>query len=68
MRDVKRLDNLYKTFHDVHAEYFPDMRFGQLMSNFLGWCLGEHKCNDIFFPEDDKWELWIKEYVESFKR
>lgn len=69
MRDVKRLDSLYKTLHDVHAENFPDWRFGQFMSNFLGWCLGSaHKCDDIFFPEDGKWELWVKEYAESLKR
>ena len=31
----------------------PDLRFGQLMSNFFGWLMQE-KGVDLFFPEEDK--------------
>lgn len=65
MREPKRLDELYDTFKKVHKEHLPDWRFGQFMSNFLGWCVGTGRCSDIFFPEDDKWIQWIKEYVEE---
>lgn len=68
MRDPNRLDNFYKVLHDVHKEVFSDWRFGQLMSNFLGWCVDTKRCFDIFFPEDDKWELWIKEYANEFSQ
>lgn len=62
MRDPKRLDNLYEVFKIAHSKY-PDLRFGQFFSNFFGWCLSNGKCSDIFFPEDDKWIEWIKEYT-----
>lgn len=67
MRNPDRLDNLYDIFHKIHKEYFPDWRFGQLMSNFFGWCTSTGRCGDIFFPEDDQWEQWIVEYVEYLK-
>lgn len=67
MRDPNRLDDLYSTFHDVHKEYFPDIRFGQLMSNFFTWCYNEKECSDIFFPEDSKWKAWIVEYAEAHR-
>lgn len=64
-RSVIRLDSLYDTFKEVHKKAFPDWRFGQLISNFMSWCVSNKKCGDIFFPEDDKWELWIKEYAND---
>ena len=67
MRNPNRLDSLYDTFHKIHKEKFPDLRFGQLMSNFLGWCVSSGRCSDIFFPEDGKWKQWIVEYVEYLK-
>ena len=68
MRNPNRLDSLYDTLKETHKTEFPDWRFGQLMSNFLGWCLGKGKCQDIFFPEDASWETWFKEYVSDMKR
>lgn len=65
MRNPDRLDSLYETFKEVHKKSFSDLRMGQLFSNFYGWCLANKKCHDIFFPEDDKWELWIKEYANE---
>lgn len=64
MRDPNRLYDIYNLLLKGHMEVCPDQRFGQFMSNFLGWCLTEKKCNDIFFPEDDKWVEWIKEYFK----
>lgn len=63
MRNPDRLDKLYETLHNIHKNELPDWRFGQLMSNFLGWCISTKRCSDIFFPEDNEWEAWIKEYV-----
>ena len=34
-RNPKRLDSFYNTLHYYHKNYFPDLRFGQLMENFL---------------------------------
>ena len=65
MRDPNRLDRLYETLLMVHKEAFPDIRFGQLISNWMGWCVSTKRCTDIFFPEDNKWELWIKEYANE---
>lgn len=67
MRNPNRLDSFYETLKEVHKDSFPDWRFGQLMSNFLGWCVSSGKCGDIWFPEEDKWEEWIREYGEQTK-
>ena len=42
--------------------YFPDWRFGQLMSNFLGWVVTEKKV-DIFFPEEADMLSLLQEFV-----
>lgn len=60
-----RNPNRIKPFCDLLAtkweEAFPDWRFGQLMSNFLGWAWEQKNC-DIFFIEDDE----MKELFENF--
>lgn len=49
MRDVKRLDNFYNELKQIHKTYFPDWRFGQLISNFLSYI-----SKDCFYWEEDK--------------
>lgn len=67
MRDPNRLDNFYATLCKIHKESFPDLRFGQLMSNFFGW-LASTKQIDLFFPEEDKMINYLIEYRDSLKR
>jgi hypothetical protein len=63
MRDPKRIKPLCDQLCATWSHY-PDWRFGQFLSNFLGWVLSNKDCHDIFFPEDDKWLKWLKEYAE----
>ena len=65
MRESNRLYNFYSELQKIHITFFPDWRFGQLMSNFFGWLVSE-KDIDIFFPEEDKMIEYLKEYTESF--
>lgn len=66
MRNPKRI----KTFCDVLAgkweHLFPDWRFGQFMSNFLGYVYSQAQI-DIFFIEDDEMLDYLKEYLEDRK-
>ena len=62
MRDVSRLDKFYKEFKSIHKRYFPDMRFGQLCSNFFGWLYQTYKV-DLFFPEENEMLEYFKEYA-----
>lgn len=62
MRDPNRLDNFYFQLREIHKTKFPDWRFGQLMSNFLGWVYSQ-KNIDPFFPEEDKMLKYLKEYA-----
>ena len=62
MRDPKRLDNFYDEFKKIHKKYWPDMRFGQLCSNFFGWLYQTHKV-DLFFPEEDRMLEYLNEYA-----
>jgi hypothetical protein len=48
---------------DIWRTNFPDWRFGQFMSNALGWIQSKH--GDIFFPEEDRMLKYFHEYVAS---
>lgn len=68
MRDPKRLDSFYEELRKIHAENFPDWRFGQFISNFFGWIYSEKKM-DIWFPEEDKMLELLRSFVaDTFSR
>ena len=60
--DIKIVRNNYRpTFysklHEIHNRYCPELRFGQMMSNFLS-------SEDPFYLEDD---LFIKHFEKWAK-
>lgn len=61
MRDPTRIKPLMARFAHKWMKNLPDWRFGQLMSNFLGWVY-QTTGKDIFFIEDDE----ILELVDKF--
>ena len=64
MRKVERLDKFYDELKEIHKKSFPDMRFGQLMMNFLGF-VNSTKKRDPFFPESEEMLELFKEYANS---
>ena len=64
MRNPERLDSVYFHLCEIHKKSFPDMRFGQLMMNFLGF-VNSTKKRDTFFPEEDEMVELFKEYANS---
>ena len=65
MRDPERIDRFCKVLHYQWKQRIPDWRFGQFMSNFLGYVAAETK-RDIFFLEDDKMlDLLNKFFAEN---
>ena len=64
MIKVERLDKFYDELKEIHKKSFPDMRFGQLMMNFLGF-VNSTKKRDPFFPEEDEMLELFKEYANS---
>lgn len=64
MRNPKRLDSFYADFALLHKKYFPDLRFGQLCSNFFGWLYADKK-KDLFFPEESEMLEYFREYCEG---
>ena len=64
MRNPNRLDDFYNELEKIHKKSFPDMRFGQLMSNFFGWLYSEKK-RDCFFPEEDEMIEHLREYANK---
>lgn len=66
MRNPNRLYNFYDELRTIHMTYFPDWRFGQLMSNFLGWVQSTKKI-DVFFPEENDMLEYLREFVETSK-
>ena len=63
MRDPKRLDDFYDKMKKIHQEKLPDWRFGQLMSNFLGWLAQQNKM--CFYLGDAQMLRYFEEYVDS---
>lgn len=66
MRDPNRLYNFYNELTALHIKHFPDWRFGQLMSNFHSW-LFSVKGTDPFFPEENKYIEYFKEFCGETK-
>lgn len=64
MRDPNRLDKFYDEIKEIHKKSFPDLRFGQLWSNFFGWLFSE-KSRDPFFPEEDELIKYFIEYANT---
>lgn len=65
MRNPDRLDGFYKSFKKLHKACFPDLRFGQLMSNFFGWIFSEKQV-DFFFTEEGKMLEYFYEYCKKY--
>lgn len=57
MRDINRIPEVLAELGKLWYKY-PDWRFGQLISNVAS----DNKYSDIFFPEDNKWLEWFKNY------
>lgn len=63
MRDINRLDNFYNKLKELHKEYCPDWRFGQLIYNFIV------TYGDPFYLEEDDAIAAIEKYLkETFKK
>lgn len=41
MRNLERIDVFTSELNRIWKKHFPDWRFGQLMSNFLGFVAGQ---------------------------
>lgn len=64
MRDKNRISVFTKELERVWMQCYPDLRFGQLMMNFLNYVALEHK-RDLFFPEESEMLKYLKEYAKK---
>jgi hypothetical protein len=64
MRDVNRIPKFTKELEKIWMRYYSDLRFGQLMMNFLNYVALEHK-RDPFFPEESEILKYLKEYAKK---
>ena len=64
MRDKNRIPVFTKALGRVWMQCYPDLRFGQLMMNFLNYVTLEHK-RDPFFPEESEMLKYLKEYAKK---
>lgn len=62
MRDINRIEPFLQKFKELW-ERSPDLRFGQLVYNLAQ----EMECIDIFFPEEDEWEIAIQAKIDRNK-
>ena len=66
MRDPARIKPFMMKLSHMWQQHVPDWRFGQLMSNFLGYVVSEtHR--DIFFIEEDEMERLMFEFFDTEK-
>ena len=66
MRDAYRLYKFYEELREIHMKYFPDWRFGQMISNVLvDWRFKTGK--DIFYIEEDEMIQIFRDYVKSME-
>ena len=64
MRNKNRISVFTKELERVWMQCYPDLRFGQLMMNFLNYVALEHK-RDPFFPEESEMLKYLKEYAKK---
>lgn len=62
MRDPKRIEPFAQKLAACWQQV-PDWRFGQLMSNFLGFAYEKSK-KDIFFIEENEMESLLDEFFK----
>ena len=61
IRNPERIDVFTSELNRIWKTYYLDWRFGQFMSNFLGFVQSK-KNRDIFFPEEPEMLTYLKEY------
>lgn len=61
IRNPERIDVFTSELNRIWKTYYLDWRFGQFMSNFLGFVQSK-KNRDIFFPEESEMPTYLKEY------
>lgn len=66
IRNPERIDVFTSELNRIWKKYYLDWRFGQLMSNFLGFVAGQ-KQTDIFFPEESEMLTYLKEFCGEEK-
>lgn len=62
MRDPNRISRILELLKEAW-KLVPDWRLGELISNLLG--PGSH---DIFQPQDEDWEIMLKEFIKNLKK
>lgn len=66
MRKPDRLDEFYWELLAVHKTYYPDLREGQFLYNFLSW-INRVKERDPFYLEHAQMMDILHEYTEYLK-
>lgn len=61
IRDPEKIDIFTSELNRIWKTYYKNWRFGQFMSNFLGF-VSNQKERDIFFPEEDEMLTYLKEF------
>jgi len=56
--------SIYVKIANLHTETHPELRIGQLMSNFEQW-LKDKKGIDIFYLENVRFIPLLEEYLEG---
>ena len=64
-RDPKRIDKYMELLTQVWKD-FPDLRFGQLLANMLGFVQQQTK-TDIFFLEDEEFFKVFEDWYRQMK-
>ena len=61
MRNPERLDKFYSEIMLLHKKYCPDLRIGQLFSNYFDWLTTKGK--EYYYMEEGQFLAFLKEYL-----
>lgn len=65
MRNISRITPFMMQINEIWIKEFPDLRFGQLMSNFSLWL--NQKGIDWFYLEESDFMKLFNEFAEGIK-
>ena len=60
--------DFYNQLMRIHYEFFPYLRFGQLINNLEQWLRINKNIDDIFYIENKKILEFLNEFGESYGR
>ena len=67
MKDLNELSRIYREIWIIHKKIFPDLRIGQLFSNFFEWITDTQE-KDPYYITEEQLLHYLAEYATEMNK